>query len=302
MRELKESIPRCCTKQLLMDQTKDGLSIPGEVQNNCLWTRQMNDSIPDDARNNCWWIIIMKDYPYQMIYKQLLMEERTEGIHARWSTKQLDGSDQWRTCHIRWGTKQLLMDERDKKIHTRWCTTQLLMDETNEGLPIPDHIQTTVDGCESWRNPCQMTYETTVDESDQRRTYHTRWCTKQLLMDEIDKEIHTRWCTKQLLMYETNQGQPIPHDVQTTVGGWENWRNPCQMMYEATGSDQRGTYHTRWSTKQMMMDEADKEYHLRWCPKQLRMDEIDNRFHTRWCTKEMLIDDANEGLPISYDV
>ena len=40
----------------------------------------------------------------------------------------------------------MLMDETDEGIHTRWYTKQLLMDATNEGLPIPDDAQTTVDG------------------------------------------------------------------------------------------------------------------------------------------------------------
>ena len=168
-----------------MDQTNQGLSIPDDVQNNCWWTRQIKKSIPDDARNNCWWMRPTKDYQYQIMYKQLLMDERTEGIHvgdARnncWWTRPrkdfpyqmkckttVDERDRW-GIHTRWCTKQLLMDETDKEIHTRWCTKQLLMDETNQGLPILDHVQTTIDGWESWRNPCQMMYETTVDGTDQ---------------------------------------------------------------------------------------------------------------------------------------
>ena len=46
------------------------------------------------------------------------------------------------------------------------------MDAANDGLPIPDDVQTTIDGRENGRNPCQMMYETTVGGSDQR-TYHT---------------------------------------------------------------------------------------------------------------------------------
>ena len=147
--------------------------------------------------------------------------------------------------------EQLLMNERAEGIHARWCMKQLLMDQTNEGLTKLDHVQTTVDGWYSWRNPCQLMYETTVDGSDQWRTYHTGWCTKQLLMYNTDKEIHTRWCTKQLLMYETIEGLPIPDHVQATVDEWENWRDPCQMMHETTvdGSDQGRTFHTRWSAK-----------------------------------------------------
>ena len=53
-------------------------------------------------------------------------------------------------------------------------------------------------------------------------------------MDETDKEIDSRCCTKQLLMNETNEGLPIPDDVETTVDARENGKNPCQIMYKAT--------------------------------------------------------------------
>ena len=71
-----------------------------------------------------WW-----RNPYQMMHKQLLMEETIVEYHSRWSTR------------------QLLMDERDEGIHTRWCAKQLLNDEANEGLPIPDdaHKQLSMD-------------------------------------------------------------------------------------------------------------------------------------------------------------
>ena len=157
------------------------------------------------------------------------------------------------------------------------------MDETNEGLSIPDDVQATVDGWENWRNPCQMIHEITVDEPYQEKTYHTRWCTKQLLMDETDKEIHSWWCTKQLLMDETNVGPLIPDDAQRkcwwtrqmkisipddarnnwwsmrlmkhypyqkrckiTVDGWDSKRNPYQMKYETAvdGWDKWRTTHT----------------------------------------------------------
>ena len=48
-------------------------------------------------------------------------------------------------------------------------------------------------------------------------------------MDETDEEIHTRWCTKQPLMDKTNEGLPIPAEVQ----------------------------------KQLLMDETDEEIHTR---------------------------------------
>ena len=52
------------TKQLLTDETNEGLSIPDEIQNNCWWMRQMRKSIPDSVQNNCWWLRPMKDYQY----------------------------------------------------------------------------------------------------------------------------------------------------------------------------------------------------------------------------------------------
>ena len=54
---------------------------------------------------------------------KLLIDERTQGIHARWCMK------------------QLLVDETDKEIHTRWCTKQLYITEANEALPIPEDVQ-----------------------------------------------------------------------------------------------------------------------------------------------------------------
>ena len=178
------------------------------------------------------------------------------------------------------------MAETDEGIHNRWSTKQLLMDDT-KGLPIPDDVQnnfwwtrqlkeftpddvrnkwwwmrpmndypyqmiykitadgwqmkesmpvdvrnscwwmrlkkdypyqlmnkTTADGLKRWWNLCHMMYETTVDGWDQWRSTHTRLCIKQLLMDETDEVIHARWCTKQLLLNETNEGLPIQDDVQ----------------------------------------------------------------------------------------
>ena len=111
-------------KLKLMDDTNEGSSIPDDVQatvdgwenwsnpgsvdapNKCWWIRPKID-LPyrPDARNNCGRMRPMKDYPHQIMYKQLLMDERTEGIHAR------------------------------------WCTKQLLMDQTKEELSIPDDVQ-----------------------------------------------------------------------------------------------------------------------------------------------------------------
>ena len=112
---------RWCTKQLLMDETNEGLPIPDDVHCNCCWTRQMMVSIPDDGRNDCWWVRQRKDYPYQMVPKTLFMDDIDEVIHTRWCN---------RNC---WWM-------RDEEIHIRWCTKQLLMDETNEELLIPDDV------------------------------------------------------------------------------------------------------------------------------------------------------------------
>ena len=147
MDETDEGIhTRWCTRQLLMGKTNEGLPIPDHVQNACSWTRKMKN-------------------PYQIMYETTA-----------------DGWNQWRTAYTRWYTKQLLMDDKDEGIHNRWCTKQLLMDEVNEILPIPDDIQ---NNCwwmremkesipdearnNSWwmrrmkDYPCQMMYKTTVD-------------------------------------------------------------------------------------------------------------------------------------------
>ena len=57
--------------------------------------------------------------------------------------------------------------------------------------------KTTANGWERWWNRYQMMYEATVDwwdQWDQWRTTQTRWCTKQLLMDQTDDGLETiRW-------------------------------------------------------------------------------------------------------------
>ena len=94
---------RWCTKQLLIDETNEGLPISDDVQNNCWWMREMKESMPEWRNVNGW--------------------------------------DQRRITHARWCTKQMMMDETDERIHIRWCTKQLLMNETNDGLAIPDDVQ-----------------------------------------------------------------------------------------------------------------------------------------------------------------
>ena len=110
-----------------------------------------------------------------------------------------------------------------------------------------------------------------------------------------------RETAKQLLMDETNEEQPIPVDVKTTVDGRGRRRNLYQMMYETTtdGSDQRRTTHTRWCTKQLLIDETDKRIHTRWCTKKT-VDAWDQwrTTNTRWCTKQFLKDEANEEISI----
>ena len=136
-------------------------------------------------------------------------------------------------------------------------------------------------------------------------------------MNETD-ETHTRWCTKQLLMDEINEGLPIPDEVQnncwwmrqimesipdgvrnncwwmrpvkdypyqmrykTTVDGWERWWNPRRMVYDTTvdGWNQTRTTHSRWNTKQLLMGETGEGIHTRWCTKQLLMDETSAELH-----------------------
>ena len=154
-----------------------------------------------------------------------------------------DGWDHWRTTHTRWCTIQLLMEDTDEEIHATWCTKQPLMDERNEGIAksyeaqnnfwwmrsIKDYSyqmmrKTTVDARDRWRNPCRIIYETTVDWWGQCRNIHTRWCTKQLLMDETDEGIHSRSCTWQLLVNEANDVLCIPNDVRSNW--W--WTRPMK--------------------------------------------------------------------------
>ena len=93
MNERDEKIhTRWCTKQLLTYETNKGLHIPDSVQNNCWWMREIMKSITDDVRKNWWWMRPMKDNPYQIVCKNLLMDERDEIIHTRWCMKKtVDG-------------------------------------------------------------------------------------------------------------------------------------------------------------------------------------------------------------------
>ena len=49
-------LARWYTNPPFTDETNGGLPIPGDVQNNCWWMREMKESMPDDVRNNCWWM------------------------------------------------------------------------------------------------------------------------------------------------------------------------------------------------------------------------------------------------------
>ena len=42
----------------------------------------------------------------------------------------------------------------------------------------------------AWWTPCPMMYETPVDRWDRWRTPYSRWCAKQMLMDETDVGLH----------------------------------------------------------------------------------------------------------------
>ena len=160
------------------------------------------------------------------------------------------------------------------------------MDETNEGIPIPDDVQTTVDGRDSWTNPCQMMHKTNVYGWDQWRTANTRWCTDQLLMDKTDDSFHTRWCTKQLLIDNTSEGLHIPEDVQKN-----NWW--MRQNKESIPDDVRN--NCRW-----MRLTRDYPCHMMYT--QLLIDKTDERIHARWCTKQLFMDEASEGIPVPDDV
>ena len=146
-----------CTKLLLMDETNERLPIPDDVQNNCWWMRQMEESILDGVRNNWWWMRPMKDYPYQMMYK-----------NNCWWMRQM---------------KESIPDD----VRNNWWWMRPMKD-----YPYQTMYKTTVDGWERWRNSYQMVHETTVDGWNQWRTTDTRRCTKQLLMDKREEGIHTR--------------------------------------------------------------------------------------------------------------
>ena len=137
--------------------------------------------------------------------------------HMRHETT-VDGRDERRTTQTRWCRKCLFMDERNEGIHTESCTKQLLMNETNEVQPIPDYLQNTWWWTRQVKEFIQDDVRTTVDGWEQRRTTDTRWCIKQLSMDETDEWVHTRWRTKQLMMDEKNEGLPMPGDAQNNSG------------------------------------------------------------------------------------
>ena len=140
---------RWCTKQPLMDQTNEGLTIPDDVQSNWWWTKQMKNSMPDDAGNNLWSMRPMKNYPYQKMCK------------------------------------------------------------------------TTVDGWYRIRNSYQMMYETAVDGWDQRTATHTRSCIERLLMDEKEAGIHTRWCRNYCWWIRKMKDYSYQMVYKTTADGWE---------------------------------------------------------------------------------
>ena len=102
-------------------------------------TKQLLMDERDEGINNRWRINScscmkrMKDYTYQMVYKTTC-----------WWTKQMMESipdDARSKCWWRRPTKQLLKLKTDEGINIRWCTKQLLIGNTNEGLPIPDDVQ-----------------------------------------------------------------------------------------------------------------------------------------------------------------
>ena len=190
---------------------------PEDVQNSCWRMRQVKESIPNDVRNNCWWMRPIKYCSYEMMYKTAV-----------------DGCDRWRTTHTRWCSKQLLMEEKDKESMPNDVRNNCWWLSWRKGYPYEMMNETVADGRYRWR-------------------IQTRWCRKQLLMDEpneglsIPEDVPNNWS------WVRQNRESIPDDVRndcwwmrptmdhqyqtmckTTVGGWDRWRNPCQMMYEKT--------------------------------------------------------------------
>ena len=176
--------------------------------------------------------------------------------------------------------------------------------------------KTIIDGQDRWRNPYKRMQETTAHGWDQWRTTNYRRFAEQLLMGETEQWIHTRWCSKQLLMDDANEGLPMPDDVQnncwlmrhmrihgrwctqqllmdetmkdyphqvmkkTTAGVWHSWRHPYQTMHECSCSWLR-------PRKDYLNQKMCKTTVDRW--------ETDDRVSTRWCT-------IHKEHPLSGDV
>ena len=158
-------------------------------------------------------------------------------------------------------------------------------------------------------------FKTTVGVWDQRRTTHTRWCTKQLRTDEANEAIPIPDCVLNNCWWMREMKESIPYDVRNNcwwmwpvieypyqmmykrnVDGRDTWKNPFQIMHETTVDvwDQQRSTHTRQWTKQLLVDEGDEETHARWCTIQLLMDEAndglaipDDAKNTCWWTKQM---------------
>ena len=182
----EENHTRWCAKQLLRGESNEVLPIPDNIQNNCWWMREMKKPIQDDVRNNCLWIRRMIYYLYEMMFKITVDGwGRSKNPYQMTYEATVDGWDQWRTTHTRWWTK-LLMDERVEGIHTRLCTNNCWWVRPIKDYPYQMMYKTTVDGRERSKNPYQMMYETTAEGWNHWSTVHTRWHTKQLLIDVRD--------------------------------------------------------------------------------------------------------------------
>ena len=129
-----------CTKQLLMNETNDGQDLPYQMiykttvdvrdrwknpyqrmhettvdwwdqwkTNHTRWcTEQLlidekhEESIPNDVRNNCSWMRLMKDYPYQMMYRTSVDGwGRWRNPYQMMYQTTVDKWDQRRTTHTR---------------------------------------------------------------------------------------------------------------------------------------------------------------------------------------------------------
>ena len=176
----------------------------------------------------------------------------------------------------------------------------------------------TIDGWDRVRNLYQMMCETTVDGWE-RWTTHTRWCTKQLLMDESEKIIHARWCTKQLLTDEAYEWIPMPDEVRNSCWWMRAMKEyPHLMMYKTivnVWDNKESTPDDVWH--HFLMDEivegllipgdvqktVDARDRWRNPCKMMYETTVDGwdqwrTTHTGWYTEQLFMDETDDGIRI----